>query len=342
MKKVKILLIFIFIGFIVCIGLIYYDKIIGYIGLPTKGLEYTLNDEGTSYSVSKGKMKKTEKLIIPSTYNEIPVTSIKESAFKDCNSIIAVIIPDTITSIGSEAFLGCTNLKEIIIPNSVLEIGNGAFFGCSSLTLYSSPFSGSGKDGENYIGFVFGAKLSLDNGAFVPKSLETIRITSDNKTIELYAFAFLPNLKEIFIIETHKNINPFILHKCDNIERISIPLVIPCVLYLFDGPTPNSLKYFDLSSSGDGVLFGTFFKDCKGLININIPEGIEYIDYHAFDGCTGLTYIYIPKSVIYMGQNIFINCPNLEINCEVVSKPVAWDDSWNHDNRPVIWGSTSN
>lgn len=341
MKKLKIFLIFIVLAFIIGLGIFNYDRIISYLGFPTRGLEYTLNEEGTSYSVKKGKMRNVEKLIIPSTYKELPVTIIENSAFMNCSSIIEVEIPDSITAIGDEAFLGCKNLKEIIIPNTVLDIGKGSFFGCTNLKYYSSPFSGSGVEGKNYIGFVFGASLSFDNASFVPKSLEIIKITSDSKPIDPYGFAFLSNLKEISIIETQKNINVNILHKCDNIERISLPLVIPGVSYLFGGNIPDSLKYFNLNNLDNKILFGSFFKDCKGLISVNIPESIEYIEPEAFKGCISLKYIYIPKSVFYLGDNAFDDCPNIEINCQVLSKPIAWSNSWNPDNQTVVWGAIS-
>ena len=62
------------------------------------------------------------------------VTSIPNSAFKDCVSLESVTIGNRVTSIGGSAFEGCSSLTEIEIPSSVTYIGNYAFRNCSSLT----------------------------------------------------------------------------------------------------------------------------------------------------------------------------------------------------------------
>jgi hypothetical protein len=71
----------------------------------------------------------------PDTNYAIPnsVTSIGNSAFSDCDSLISVTIPDAVTSIGEEAFGYCNKLASITIPNRVTSIENWAFMSCMSL-----------------------------------------------------------------------------------------------------------------------------------------------------------------------------------------------------------------
>ena len=58
----------------------------------SEGLEYELNDDGKGYTVSgKGTCKDTN-LIIPSTYNNLPVTSIGDRAFYDCSRLERITI----------------------------------------------------------------------------------------------------------------------------------------------------------------------------------------------------------------------------------------------------------
>ena len=83
-------------------------------------------------------------VVIPSTHDGIPITSIKSRAFQNCTNITRVIIGDNVELIGSYAFEGCTNLKTVKIPNSVTSMGGstgGVFKGCSNLSSIFIPSS---------------------------------------------------------------------------------------------------------------------------------------------------------------------------------------------------------
>lgn len=81
------------------------------------------------------------------------------------------------------------------------------------------------------------------------------------------------------------------------------------------------------------------FSGRTGLTNITIPDSVTSIGQDAFEGCTGLTSITIPNSVTSIGKKAFIHCPALTIYCEAKSKPTGWNNDWNPNNRPVVWGA---
>ena len=96
-------------------------------------LTFELNDDGVSYSVTDCGEFADGEIVIPSTYNELPVTIIGDYAFQNCPKLTSIIIPDSITSIGGWAFYSCNNLTSITIPASVTSIGDWAFSYCANL-----------------------------------------------------------------------------------------------------------------------------------------------------------------------------------------------------------------
>ena len=63
------------------------------------------------------------------------LTAIKMAAFKNCEVLKAVRLPQSLTVIDHFAFEGCTALKEVELPQSLTVIGTDAFKGCSIETL---------------------------------------------------------------------------------------------------------------------------------------------------------------------------------------------------------------
>lgn len=101
---------------------------------PSEGLEYTLNDDGGSYSVTGiGTCEDTD-IVIPTTYKGLPVTIIDDSAFKNNDNLTSVTIGNSVTSIGESAFSSCDGLASITIPNSVTHIDFHALYRCLGLT----------------------------------------------------------------------------------------------------------------------------------------------------------------------------------------------------------------
>lgn len=93
-------------------------------------LTFELNDDGKSYSVTGCSLSVGGQLVIPDSHEGLPVTSIGNYAFAECEKITQATIPDSVTSIGDSAFEGCIHLTSVTIPDSVTSIGYDAFEFC--------------------------------------------------------------------------------------------------------------------------------------------------------------------------------------------------------------------
>ena len=68
------------------------------------------------------------------------MTEIGENAFRDCDNIESIVIPDSVTTIGEGAFMYNSSLIELTIGANVTSIGANAFYRCPYLiTITSYP-----------------------------------------------------------------------------------------------------------------------------------------------------------------------------------------------------------
>lgn len=157
----------------------------------------TYNNGGT-YNSYSGEIIIPERVL----YNNIEyiVTSIEYTAFKGCQRLRSVKMPETIESIGSCAFMDCILLHDISIPSNVTDIPLSCFKDCISL--------------EN---ITLGKISDIRNSAFEGcLSLEKILIPASITKIEWEAFKGCLSLKEVIFEDGVETLNFGELHRsCD-------------------------------------------------------------------------------------------------------------------------------
>ncbi|OQX29683.1 MAG: hypothetical protein B0D92_02455 [Spirochaeta sp. LUC14_002_19_P3] len=104
----------------------------------TDGLEYSLINSDTEYSVKKGSATATE-IEVSGYWMGKKVTEVEHSAFKDYNALTDIKLPPTITLIQAHAFSGCANLALTSLPDGIETIRSSAFFNAKKITLTSLP-----------------------------------------------------------------------------------------------------------------------------------------------------------------------------------------------------------
>ena len=94
----------------------------------TEGLDYTVNADGTTCTVT-GLGGCTGPVInIPSEIDGYTVTAIGDRAFAEKTALTAIYLPETVKTIGTRAFYACSGLSEMTIPASVTSIGTQIFY----------------------------------------------------------------------------------------------------------------------------------------------------------------------------------------------------------------------
>ena len=275
-------------------------------------LKDAIKDEyGVKYSRDGKKLLKASSSLREKEYVVREGTEvICDGAFRGCDSLQSVTIPNSVTKIGDRAFSACFSLQSVTIPNSVTKIGDGAFLGCNICFFIcnSTYFQNDDvclfnkdktaivsriKDCVNYI--IPNSVKSIGNSAFSGcKSLQSVTIPNSVTSIGDYAFSSCESLQSITIPNSVTSIGDEAFSWCESLQSVTIP---------------NSV-----TGIGDKAFGG-----CKSLQSVTIPNSVTSIGDKAFGGCKSLQSVIIPNPVTSIGDQAFGGCKSLQS----VTIPVA-------------------
>lgn len=304
-------------------------------------IAFVLNEDGQSYSVTGDiNYLVTGEIIVPSTYNGLPVTRVKERGFALAR-MTSIRLPDTIVEIGEYAF-GDSYLREVYFGNGLRTIGNQAFQHCQGIEKITIPDS----------------TLTIGDYAFVECfSAKFLSIGRNLKHIGDNAFRGCTGLSNALLLpEGLTHIGEFAFHST-SISMAYIPKSVTYIgegafnkndLFEYIGVDPENENY----SSIDGVLYDknqdevlcfptakspvtikdtihyigdSAYSNCKYFgENLVIPESIIRIGSTAFLGIDNLKTVTLGSNVAVMGQGAFAGCLNLvEVNLNEVLTSIS-------------------
>ena len=289
----------------------------------SSGLWLEKHGDGRSYIVSGiGSCEDTD-IVIPSSYNGLPVASIKEEAFFNCGTIVSVVVPDSVKTIGEKAFGGCGKLESITLP-----------------------FIGQSKDGtENTkFSYIFGTVPDTLKSFTIPdgttkipssafsgcKSLESITIPESVTEIGTYAFSGC-SITSMSLPSKVTEISDGMFFNCEKLTSFIIPETITKIgrsAFYSSGLTSitvpktvtsiGEFAFYDCENLTDVVIDGasyigkSVFAHIEKLKNVTLSDGVLEIGEGAFNGCESIEKIVIPNTVTSVGKDAFMYCDSLE------------------------------
>ena len=219
--------------------------------------DYTYELEGTAAVITKvgGSISGTVK--IPEKFGVVPVASIGKEAFKNCDEVTEVIVPQSVKTVEEGAFSGCKKLKKVSFLSESVSFGAGIFESCEELSDVTLPKDTEEISERMFLGCKKLEKITLPESlvsigakAFYDTSLEEVNIPGSVKTISESAFSATA-LKKVGFSNGLETIATDAFYGCSLTEVI----------------IPTSVKFIGTRA----------FASCKltGVIMTAMPETIE-------------------------------------------------------------------
>lgn len=301
-----------------------------YTAVYTESLyDYELNAEGTGYIIKTFVNPNYEgDVVLPSSFNGLPVTELRESLFYNCPNLGTVTIPNSVTTIGGNCFEGskvkkvifgsgadipsyccynCSQLTEIVLPEGITKINYNAFYRTGLSGLLYLPDSVE----------------SVNSDAFAYTNIEVVRFGANFKTLNYTAFSSCPKLYE-GVNESTKVANQYI----KNMMGVNVLAVVSSMDERGSvGVDEDGVKYYDnkalsmmiaigYEGTSENLVLNDRYTEIKAsafngdtvLKNVDLGK-VSTIGQYAFSG-SAIESVKLSPNLTELGQ-IFRDCYNL-------------------------------
>ena len=180
--------------------------------------DYEIKDN-TSVTILRYKGHSVD-VVIPTTLNGLPVTSIGPNAFAELQNLASVTIPNGVLTIRESAFFGCASLTRITIPSSVTRIEWFVFTLCAELTAIEVDAKNPAYISPDGVLFSRSPKVLLQ---YPPGKAGGYDIPDDVASVSLWAFGNCYRLTSISIPQSLATLNEWMFSECGGLTHITIP-----------------------------------------------------------------------------------------------------------------------
>lgn len=284
-------------------------------------------------------------------------TTIKDKVFYKDTKLTTVKLPTNATTLGSSVFEGCTGLVAVNLPTKLTEIADCTFKGCSKLVSDEVDKVRQSEEGNteitynSYLNFPSGIQ-TIGKYAFSSAKFTKLILPEELVTIKSNAFY---NCSEFGKTDADFKFN----NKLNVIEESAFENCSSLggrkennIIYYWNIVPPNTLttigkkafysctqicsfrfdKATNITSIGEYAFSGT------NLTSFALPDTIETVSPHLFEGCGSFSMLSISRNLTSIGAYAFNGCSSF---ATLQTRKGAYD-GYDPENPPAADTNLSN
>ncbi len=235
-------------------------------------------------------------------FGNAKLENIDNFAFRFCESLSTLNLPNTVKNVGRYAFYACESLSELSLPETLEHIGSYAFLGTNDLDLYLASESMPAYLDENWDHGIRGYYTGVTN----------VETSGDYK----YATLTSGNLAIIEYLGTDKTVDLTTVNlgapisviggsafKDSTVEQIILPDTLTAIQAEAFQYSP--LKSISIPASVTFIGREAFAHTDIQTLTFAGNANLSVIEQYAFEGTDKLSSVTIPASVTTLGTGVF-------------------------------------
>lgn len=209
--------------------------------------------------------------------------TIGEYAFRDCDQLTTIDLPDNVVSIGDNAFYDCDALQTLVLSKNLSAFNGSMVSECSALATVKVGADESGVNFSSANGVLYNADKTVLVMYPLGKTETEFTVDANVKVIEDSAFSGNTKIEKVILPEGLVEINYRAFFNCTALLEVNVPSTVQLI--------GNGAFYYcyylttvTFAQDGDDLLIleDSAFSNCRSLIELNLPARLFSIGKQAF------------------------------------------------------------